>query len=464
MPDLRSSEDALRQTLRTIEPHASFVEAVGQTASGTQLRIDRSGAEVGVEPILDGAAIRAWAGDHWIEVASSGFERAALTAAADSLISQLRHASSHAPPPGTSATGSRDAVHPPSHSVAEMSVDERLAQVRRWRETALAVDGIKEATGVLYSQIDARLYVNTVGGRRYQEVERTLAAIAPVAIEAGRVEYDALQRGGVGGQELLTAFDDDAVRACAASAVALLKSKAPPAGPMTVVLNPSVTGTLAHESFGHGTEADQFVRDRSYLKPILGSRVGPDFLSIVDDGSLPGGWGSIYFDDEGTPSRPNYLIQNGQFVGVLHDRVSASLLGGTPTGNARRSDFLSRQWVRMTNTYVQPGDWTREELLEEARDGVLLERFTSGIEDPLGGLMQIKVRKGRRIEHGRETELYSSMALSGRVLDVLGSVRAISKVDALVMDTGFCGKGHGDYIPAGSGGAYLLTQAVVGPA
>ena len=44
---------------------------------------------------------------------------------------------------------------------------------------------------------------------------------------------------------------------------------------------------LAHESFGHGTEADQFVRDRSYLKPLLGQTVGPDFLTIVDDGVYP---------------------------------------------------------------------------------------------------------------------------------------------------------------------------------
>jgi TldD protein len=233
---------------------------------------------------------------------------------------------------------------------------------------------------------------------------------------------------------------------------------------MNVVLDPGVAGVLAHESFGHGTEADQFVRGRSYLKPLLGSTVGPQCLSIVDDGSLPHGWGSVYFDDEGHPAARTMLIDRGRFVGILHDRTTAALLGGKPTGNSRRSDFLSRQWVRMTNTMVVPGDRTREELIEEARDGVLLETWTSGIEDPLGGQMQIRVLKGHRIEGGKLTDLLGSMALSGRVLDVLRSVKGVSREDKLVIDIGVCGKGHSDYLPDGTGGGHLLTRAVVGPA
>jgi TldD protein len=118
----------------------------------------------------------------------------------------------------------------------------------------------------------------------------------------------------------------------------------------------------------------------------------------------------------------------------------------------------------MTNTYVEPGGMSLEEMLREAKDGVLLERCTSGIEDPLGGQMQIKVKRGRRIEHGELTDWYSSMALSGKVLAFLRSIRGVGTSEHFEIEPGFCGKGHTDLLPAGTGGTYLLSRAIVGPA
>jgi TldD protein len=86
------------------------------------------------------------------------------------------------------------------------------------------------------------------------------------------------------------------------------------------------------------------------------------------------------------------------------------------------------------------------------------------MEDPLGGQMQLKVRKGHRIEHGELTELVTSMALSGSVLSFLKDIRGIGDPTGFRTESGFCGKGHGDYLPTGDGGPYLLSRAVVGPA
>ncbi|EQD72557.1 peptidase U62 modulator of DNA gyrase, partial [mine drainage metagenome] len=144
-------------------------------------------------------------------------------------------------------------------------------------------------------------------------------------------------KGGVGGVERLDFLTEANVKEVAESARALLTAPAPPSGVVPVVLDPGVTGIFAHESFGHGTEADQFVRDRSYLKPILGQTVGPDFLTIVDNGAYPGGWGSIYFDDEGHYGQRTVLIDKGTFVGALHDRETAAAMHATPTGNTRRA-------------------------------------------------------------------------------------------------------------------------------
>ncbi|HEY6238525.1 MAG TPA: TldD/PmbA family protein, partial [Thermoplasmata archaeon] len=264
--------------------------------------------------------------------------------------------------------------------------------------------------------------------------------------------------------EVLDSVTEAEVLGAAKEARSLLSAKTPPTGPMNVLLDPSTSGTFAHESFGHGTEADQILRQRSYLAPLLGKEVAPECLTIVDNGALDAGWGSIFFDDEGFPSQRTVLIDQGRFVEVLHDRESAAALKRSPTGNARRADFLSRTFVRMTNTYVEPGEQTLEDLVREAKDGVLLQNFTSGIEDPLGGNMQLKVKKGRRIERGELTDIYSSMALSGKVLEFLRDIRGVSQRSDFAISAGFCGKGHTDILNTGAGGPYVLSHAVVGPA
>ncbi len=464
MTDLRDAQTEIHGALRRLEAHTPFAEALAQTETGWHIQVDRTGPSVRIEPALSGIAFRAWAGDHWVETAAGGLDAPTLAGAIDGLEHRLASAVSKKSPPRDPATGRGSAIHPPRHPMDEKDIEGWIAHAKEYRAWALAIPGVSDGRAMITSSTDTRLYANTAGADLYQVVPRVFGGVFVVAMESGTVRFDVVRPGGMGGQEILEPITEQTVHGAARSAVALLHAKTVPAGRSAIVLDPSTAGTLAHESFGHGTEADQFVRHRSYLQPILGTQVGPEFLSIVDDGSYPGGWGSYYFDDEGTKPRPTYLIDHGRFVGVLNDRTTAAELGGTPTGNARRSDFLSRLWVRMTNTYIAPGNHSREELIEEAGDGLLLEQFTSGVEDPLGGLMQIRVLKGRRIEHGKETDLLGAMALSGRVLDVLRAVRGVSRMEKMGMEPGFCGKGHSDYIPVGSSAAYLLTEATVGPA
>ena len=79
--------------------------------------------------------------------------------------------------------------------------------------------------------------------------------------------------------------------------------------------------------------------------------------------------------------------------------------------------------------------------------------------------MQIKFHKGRRIENGELTSVVSSMALSGRVLEFLKSIRGIDKVPGGIVESpGLCGKGTTDLLPVGDFGPRLLSEAVVGTA
>jgi TldD protein len=464
MADLRDHSDELLRALRRLETHTPFAEVMAQRTRGEAVSLDSKAHRASTSPRLAGAVFRAWAGDSWVEAASSGFDRDSLDTAVEGLDHSLAATHSSRPPPGASSTTVGTADAPPRRPMRDMGLERQLEYVRDLFRWTMGVAGIKEAqVGVTWWD-DDRLYLNSVGANCFQSVSRVRSGIAAIAVENGRAEFDYDTAGGIGGQDVLDELDEVRARAIAASAIELLAAKAPPTGSMNVLLDQGTTGTFAHESFGHGTEADQFVRDRSYLKPILGQMVGPESLNIVDDGSIPGAWGSVYFDDEGNPGEKTTLIDHGRFVGALHDRDSAGALNAKSTGNTRRSDFTSRAFVRMTNIFVEPQDWSFEELVEEAKDGVVLEHWTSGMEDPLGGQMQIKVRRGRVIENGRLTDVVSSMALSGSVLHFLRDIRGIGDAKGFYIATGFCGKGHGDYLPTGDGGPCLLSRAVVGPA
>jgi len=349
----------------------------------------------------------------------------------------------------------------PIRDMAEEEIRTLARDVFSW---TAGIPDIQETEVTIGWRQDERLYLNSAAARCLQAVCRVRGVVSVTAMEGGRAASDRFIQGGVGGRELLDLITPEGVRKAAENARALLHAKEPPSGRFNVLLSPSVTGYFAHESFGHGAEADQFVRDRSYLRPLLGQVVGPELLTIVDNGTYPGAWSQIYADDEGHPAQRTVLVDRGRFVGALHDRVTAAALATVPTGNTRRADVFSRSFVRMTNTYVEPGESTFEELVKEAHDGVLLESGVGGIEDPQGGQVQVKARMGHRIENGKVTDLVSSMALSGKVLEFLRSIKGVSGRQDFELDTGSCGKGRTDFLPNSAGGPYLLSSAVVGRA
>jgi TldD protein len=283
----------------------------------------------------------------------------------------------------------------------------------------------------------------------------------PIARESGRMDYDYLSCGGTEGFEVVEGLEEKTVKETVDSSISLVRASAAPSGHFMVILDPGMAGTFAHESFGHGCEADQIVRKRSYLAPYLGKRIGSEKLNICDDGTLPNGYGSFLFDDEGVKSRKNYILRSGVLEGFLHERFSASLMNAEPTGNGRRESFLRKLFVRMTNTYVEPSDYSFEEMVEDIDYGVMFVHSTSGMEDPLAGGMELKSKKGHLIEKGRVSRVLSTLTLSENVPDFIASIDAVGKRDQFDTENGTCGKGYEDLVPVGDGGVYIRAKAVV---
>ncbi|TFF99213.1 MAG: TldD/PmbA family protein, partial [Promethearchaeota archaeon] len=174
-------------------------------------------------------------------------------------------------------------------------------------------------------------------------------------------------------------------------------------------------------------------------------------------------YGSYFFDDEGIKAQKNLLVENGILKNFIHNRLTASELNTEPKGNGRRESYAHPLNVRMTNTYFGSGDYELDEMISEIKKGVILNRGYFGMEDPLGGGLQVTSKKGYLIENGEKTKLLKATTLSGSVLKLLKNINAISK-DDLKLKPGTCGKGYEDFVPVTSGGSYIRVKtALISP-
>ena len=240
-----------------------------------------------------------------------------------------------------------------------------------------------------------------------------------------------------------------------------LKASRPPAGYLTVITRPELTGVFAHESFGHLTEGDFVAAGTSPLTGRLGEAIASEEVTIVDAGFDERGGYVLLADDEGVPARKVVLVKRGVLKGYLHSRESAALLGMEPTGNGRAQSFAHEVIVRMRNTFFEAGSWGEEEIVEETKHGLLLDKPAGGqVEED--GTFTFNARIGYLVENGEIKEPVRDVVLAGNILEMLKRVDAASKrVVITTSPFGGCGK-MGQMVHVGDGGPTLRTKLLVG--
>lgn len=237
-------------------------------------------------------------------------------------------------------------------------------------------------------------------------------------------------------------------RAAADKALTMLDSKPAPSGKMTVVMHRGFGGVLFHEALGHGLEADTIEKGASVFAGHMGEKVATDMVTLVDDGSIPGEWGSNAFDDEGTPTQRTVLIEKGRLAGLMYDGLRARNAGVASTGNGRRQSFRHHPIPRMTNTLILTGPNSREEIIEATERGFYAKTLSGGQVETASGDFVFGVSEGYLIENGKITTPLRGATLIGNGLTALMSIDMIA--DDFDMNIGICGK-DGQSVPVGSG-------------
>ncbi|WP_458456442.1 TldD/PmbA family protein [Methanobrevibacter sp.] len=341
----------------------------------------------------------------------------------------------------------------------DISIEEKKDIMKDANDSA-CIEKVNSTT-VSYGDSEVNeLFMNSEGSEIQIRTSRVRMALNTSATNGEIIQFGHGSLGGVKGFEVIADADiEEFGRKIGEKAVRLLDAKPAPSGNFPVIADPELTGVLIHEALGHAVEGDLILQNDSILKDKIGTQIASDIVNIFDDASLREGFGYYPYDVEGVKTKPNQLVKDGKLVSLLNSRETASKLGMKSSGNAR-SLIADQPIVRMSNTYLQPGDNTFEELIEDIPDGIYLKGSRGGQVDTGKGIFQFNAAEGYLIEKGEITTPLRDVSLSGNILETLKNIDAIG--NDFRLSVGFCGK-DGQTAPVGDGGPHTrILNALVG--
>ncbi len=238
-----------------------------------------------------------------------------------------------------------------------------------------------------------------------------------------------------------------------------LESIPAPAGEMEVVLGPGWPAVLLHEAVGHGLEGDFNRKGTSVYSGRIGEQVAAKGVTVIDDGTIENRRGSLSFDDEGTETKRNVLIEDGILKGYMQDRQNARLMGVAPTGNGRREAYDAIPMPRMTNTFMTAGERDPEEIVKSIKKGIWAVDFGGGQVDITSGNFVFQCTEAYLVENGKIGAPVKNATLIGHGPTALEQISMIGNDFAMDDGVGTCGKA-GQSVPVGVGQPTVKVDAL----
>ncbi len=233
----------------------------------------------------------------------------------------------------------------------------------------------------------------------------------------------------------------DIGREAARSAMVNLSAGYCPAGEMTVAIENGFGGVIFHEACGHSLEATSVGVGTSQMCGKLGQKIANEKVTAVDDGTIPGAWGSVNIDDEGHPTQRNVLIENGVLKNYMIDRLGSRRMGMPMTGNSRRQDYGYEPTSRMTNTFIENGPDKNEDIIASIEYGLYARSMGGGSVNPLTGAFNFSVSEGYIVRNGKICEPVRGATLIGTGTQILQDIDMVGQ--NCETGQGMCGSASG---------------------
>ena len=328
---------------------------------------------------------------------------------------------------------------------AARALSEKVVQVGASVTDACSVITLMNSEGLNLSMNRSRLRVN-VTVTASDGTERITTHEAP---------------GALGGYELLANYSPEEISTMAADRVLrMLSAGYIKGGQMPVVMGNGFGGVIFHEACGHPLETEAVRRGASPFCNKLGEAIGQPCLTAIDDGTLGGVWGSLKYDDEGTPTQRTTLIENGILKTYMSDRVGAKEVGVALTGSARRESYKYAPVSRMRNTFIAPGKDSLESMIASVDEGLYAARMAGGSVNPATGEFNFAVDEGYVIRNGKICELVRGATLIGKGHEIMPRISMVGSDWELA--AGVCGASSG-HVPVTVGQPSIkVDQILVG--
>jgi TldD protein len=436
-----AEETVQRLLVTALKNGGDLAEVYLEESDSLSLSLDDGRLEEAVQGNDIGAGIRVFYGNTAAYAYTDDLSEAALLEAAEAAAAAAR--GRNEPRVAVDLTRQKSSLDFTIQKPYEgLSVADKAAILRQMDSAARAYDPQVVQVVARYEQTRRRVWIYNSDGV-WAEDDRQFLEFAG-SVTAQRGDQRQTMAAGLGGQLGLELLDEKdpvaAIRQAAESAVLMLDARPAPAGEMTVVINNGWGGVLFHEACGHCMEADFITKGASAYAGLVGERVGPDFLTAIDDGTIPGRRGSLRFDDEGVPSQRTVLIENGILKEYMWDLTEARRMGRRSTGNGRRQSFRHMPMPRMTNTFIDAGPHDPEEIIRSVKKGLYAKRLGGGQVEIGRGDYVFAVTEGWLIEDGQLTAPVRGATLVGNGPETLKQMDMIGTDVALDPGMGMCGK------------------------
>ena len=421
---------------------ADFVELFGEITRNNSINMVDGKIDRATDNLVSGVGIRAFLGTKTVFASTSDTSRAGLLKCARSV---------------AVATGDLRAVEdkillsermfPNIHpaKIIPTSVDARIRAdlLRAGCFAAKEYDeSISQVSGTLLGVDHTILVANTEGLYTTDRHIRTRMAISAVASAAGVNQSGSASPGAGMGLEFFDIVDPASIgREAARQATVNLKADYCPAGTMTVAIENGFGGVIFHEACGHSLEATAVAIGASQMAGKLGQQIANPKVTAIDDGTIPGAWGSVNIDDEGNPTQRNVLIENGILKSYMVDRLGARRMGCAMTGNSRRQSYEYEPTSRMTNTFIDNGPDKNEDIIASIEYGLYAKSMGGGSVNPLTGDFNFAVNEGYIVRNGKICEAVRGASLIGNGSQILQDIDMVGQN----LDTaqGMCGSSSG---------------------
>ena len=303
------------------------------------------------------------------------------------------------------------------------------------------------------------LICNTEGVFVTDRRVRTRLSISAVASDGKENQTGSANPGAGMGFEIFDERIDPGAcgRRAAEQAVTMLHADACPAGVYPVVIDGGFGGVIFHEACGHSLEATSVAYGISEFSGKLGQQIAATCVTAVDDGTIPGEWGSTHIDDEGMPTSRLVLIENGILVNYMIDKLGSRRMNMAPTGSGRRESYQWAPTSRMRNTYIAAGTDDEAEMIATMGTGLYAKAMGGGSVNPATGEFNFSVREGYWVEDGKIVRPVRGASLIGKGGEVLKRIDRVGR--RMTMDQGMCGSASGS-VPVNVGQPMIRVSSM----